>query len=468
MNSINNNVSRIRRELLINICNVVLSGKTEEIDRVPYAMRPREMNSLRCCVHKDRAVVRDKIMALLGYQSWQEEDEMIPLHYYLENERGSTSFINVVNEACSACLPGSYTVSNLCRSCEARPCQVNCPKEAISFKDGQAFIDSSKCVNCGICMKECPYNAISYQPRPCEEACPADAIHMDENGHEHIDMDKCTLCGNCIKSCPFGAVLPSTSLPRLLKDINSGKKVIAIVAPSIKGQFRNSPENIYGALIQSGFAEVAEVAYGAALTTLHEGQELEEHLLDEKAGAMTSSCCPSYTSLVKKHIPELSDKVSHTFSPMEFTASVVKKLKPESVIVFVGPCIAKKAEAMESENCDYAITFEEMGALFVARGVEVSEAPLQKPILEGNATDHAYASAGGVSSAIKGQINIQCEMEMIEGLTKPNIRRLKQLPKEEKSVFVEVMSCEGGCLGGCGTLTSVKQGRSIMKIKPAV
>jgi [FeFe] hydrogenase (group B1/B3) len=465
MNNINNNVSRIRRELLINICSVLLDGDTAAIDRVPYDMRPREKSPLRCCVHKDRAVLRDKLMALFGYQSWQEKDEMVPLQYYLNNEKSNSSFITVVNEACSSCQPGTYKVSNLCRSCEARPCQVNCPKGAISFKEGQAFIDSSKCVNCGICMKECPYNAISYQPRPCEEACPVDAIHMDENGHEHIDVDKCILCGNCLRSCPFGAILPSTSLPRLIRDIKSEKEVIAIVAPSIKGQFRNSPENIYGGIIQAGFSQVAEVAYGAALTTLHEGQELEEHILDGKMGAMTSSCCPSYTMMVKKHIPELNAIVSQTVSPMEYTASVVKQLKPESIIVFIGPCISKKAEAGESESCDYAITFEEMGAMLVAKGIEVSESPKHKAMLEGNSVDHGYASAGGVTEAIKGQIKSQCEVEIVDGLTKPNMRRLKQLPKESKPVFVEVMSCEGGCLGGCGTLTSIKQGRSIMKIK---
>ena len=39
-------------------------------------------------------------------------------------------------------------------------CINMCPVEAISFKDGKAWIDPNKCIKCGTCEAVCPVNAI--------------------------------------------------------------------------------------------------------------------------------------------------------------------------------------------------------------------------------------------------------------------------------------------------------------------
>ena len=79
-------------------------------------------------------------------------------------------------------------------------------KGCIEITGGRAKIDAEKCVNCGLCMQNCPYHAIIKVPVPCEEACPVGAISKDENGKERIDYSKCIYCGACMRECPFGAM----------------------------------------------------------------------------------------------------------------------------------------------------------------------------------------------------------------------------------------------------------------------
>ena len=183
----------------------------------------------------------------------------------------------------------------------ARPCMVNCPKQAVDFRDGQAHIDHQKCVNCGICQKNCPFHAIIYVPVPCEESCPVGAITKNESGREEIDYGKCIYCGRCVSSCPFGAVMEKSHMIDVFKAFDGDKKVIAMVAPAIAGQFKAPLDKILGAIARLGFDDVIEVAKGADVTTANEAKEFA-HKMAEGQSFMTTSCCPSYTTLVKKHI----------------------------------------------------------------------------------------------------------------------------------------------------------------------
>ena len=91
--------------------------------------------------------------------------------------------------------------------------------------------------------------------------------------------------------------------------------MVAIIAPSILGQFKTSIGQVYGAFKEIGFTDVIEVAEGAMSTTSNEAHELLEKL-EEGQKFMTTSCCPSYIELVEKHIPDMKPYVSTTGSPM--------------------------------------------------------------------------------------------------------------------------------------------------------
>lgn len=462
-----NNAKLIRRELISRVCDLLSKGELEaKIDRIPLEMRPKDGENIRCCIYKDRAVVKYKLMALLGFNICDEEDELTPLSDYvrmaMERPELTHRILTVVDIACKSCVNQSYIVTNMCKGCLARPCILNCPKDAIQFVNGKANIDAEKCINCGICQRECAYHAIIHQPVPCEESCPVGAITKNNNGIEHIDREKCIHCGKCMTACPFGAIMAKSHLVEIFKSFHAKKKVIAAVAPAIFGQFAASREKIIESIKQVGFSDVVEVAYGADITANHEAHEFVEEVASGKQDFMTTSCCPAYTNLVKKHLPELKPYVSTTKSPMHYTAQTVKEQAPDSVFVFVGPCVAKRQEAFYDKYVDYVLTFEELGALLVSKGIDVANVEtMDHTQPEITKEGRGFAITGGVTKAMESVLSTDIDFrpEIVNGITKREIKQFRMFTKRKPNAnFFEMMSCEGGCIAGPDVISNPRVG----------
>lgn len=451
-----NNVQIIRRDLLTRIAEMVKDDcLLQDIDRLPIEIARRIRNNERCCYHKAKAVVKYKVMGLLGFGLEDETDELDTLAHYskrsLEMENKSDKFLIVIHEACTSCVKSNYVITNLCKGCIAQPCINNCPKKAISRTGtGQAQIKPDLCVNCGICQGLCPYHSIIYMPVPCEESCPVDAIKKDENGREKVDKDNCILCGKCVNACPFGSIIEVTELIQIMQLLLDNKNCTAIIAPAIFSQFNAPKGSIINALKKLGFAHVVEVAEGARETTRHESIEL---VSKKNAGQnfMTTSCCPAWLNAARKHIPEIMPFVSETPSPMALTAKKCKEEIPDSPVIFIGPCVAKRKEGRENIDIDHVLTFEELSCLFNGWEIPVAECENTATLMTIDDYSRNYCVAGGVSSAVKNECNNGIVVKTINGLDKKQIRLLSLFAKTKKADntdFVEVMSCEGGCIAG--------------------
>ncbi len=454
----------MRTKILIKIAESFFADKFEDADRIPLELRPKEQQPSRCCIYKDRAVLKYRCMAGLGMAPDEETDELKTLKEYgkdaLKREELPKSKLSVIDIACSACIKSQYMVTNACRGCFAQPCRLNCPRDAITIVNGRAHIDPEKCVNCGKCHEVCPYHSIIKVPVPCEEACPVNAITKDEFGKEHIDTEKCISCGKCLASCPFGAIVERSQMVDVLKQLHeTDNKVVAMLAPAVVGQFPGDIKNLVGALKKAGFDEVIEVAVGADITTQKEAAEFIER---QEAGAklMTTSCCPAYYRAAKVHIPEIQPFVSHTKTPMYYTAEMVKQEDPNCKAVFIGPCLAKRVEAEYDPNVDYVLTFEEIGAIFVASQINVEECESEEFSKLSRAQGRQFPISGGVAGAVASLIGDKADYrpEKIDGLNKENIKLLKRYAtKGCDNNMIEVMCCEGGCIAGPGCVALPKK-----------
>ena len=227
MLNINNNAASMKREILVKIAKLQFAGKLEEgVHYIPREMAPKDSQSIRCCIYHDREILRQRVMARLGHSVEDYDDEKKLAEFATEalnREKPTWPMLTVLNDACNACVRSHYMVTNACQACLARPCMMNCGKKAISIQDGRAKIDESLCVNCGLCLQNCPYHAIIKIPVPCEEACPVGAISKGDDGKEHIDYEKCIFCGKCMRECPFGAMMDKSQLVDVIKHILNGK-----------------------------------------------------------------------------------------------------------------------------------------------------------------------------------------------------------------------------------------------------
>ncbi len=456
-----NNANRLRKEVLINVASAFFAeNRDDALNRIPVEMRPRRGTSVtRCCVYKDRAVIKYRCMTALGFSVEDETDELKPLSEYFEDACERTEpaepGLSVIDEACDSCIQSRYVATDACRGCIARNCQSACPKGAINIVNGRAVLNPELCINCGLCMKACPYHAIIKIAVPCEEACPVGAItRNEETGREQIDHEKCISCGKCLRQCPFSAIAERSQMVDVLTRLNKPEEPLVIMlAPSIVGQLPGTLNQLFAALKKIGFTYVMEVAEGADLTTKNEAAEFVERM-EEGAAFMTTSCCPAYIEAVEKHIPKLAPFVSETPTPMGYSAKLAKERWPNVTTVFAGPCIAKRVEAAKNPDVDYVLTFEELGAILIASKIDVLECEGLELEYSASKEGRGFAISGGVTDAVIAVAGKDAIKQMpINGLDKKGIAILRGCAAKGCAAgnFIEVMCCDGGCLSGPGT-----------------
>ena len=463
---------RIKKEILVRLIQAFFSDDFEENARlIPYDMRPKGMEvPYRCCVYKERAIIKDRAIAGLGFQI-EEDDETVSLAKYakraLKRNQIDNKNLTVLQAACKGCATNRIYVTDLCQGCVARPCLNACKFGALAVENGKSVIDDEKCKKCQMCVNVCPYKAIVKITVPCEEACPVGAIKKDETGLASIDYTKCINCGRCISACPFGAVHEKSQIIDILKAIKSDKKVIALIAPSIAGQFPGSIYQLKSAIIKAGFDDVVEVAQGADITATNEAHEFKERMQSGE-NFMTTSCCAGYNQLIKKHLEEIKPYVSDTKTPLYYTADLAKRKYKNAKIVFISPCVAKRAESFENNNVDYVMNFEELGAMFVARKIQITECKEMKYEAESSKQARNFGITGGVAASVKAALKDESIVKpcIINGLNKDSIKKLKKFAAdgycEDDCNLVEVMCCEGGCIGGNATINSKQTAKKLI------
>ncbi len=464
-------ITDIRKKVFTEVARMAYAGKGYEgVEELPYKIVPGDQPMHRESIFLERAIAGERVRVAMGLGlrpaqgrhlvSEGMDAAAIAEQYY------EPPLINIIPYACHACPTNQYRVTKYCQSCLAASCQKVCPKDAISFVNGRSHIDQEKCIKCGKCAKACPYNSIIHLERPCAASCGMDAIGSDEYGRAKINQDKCVACGQCLVSCPFGAIVDKGQIFQVIQSILQGDKVIAIVAPAFVGQFSGlaSPGKFITAMKQLGFARVVEVAIGADMCTIEEAKDFLEKVPKEQ-DYMATSCCPAWHSMIEKLYPSEMPKISMTLTPMVFTARLMKKKYPGCKVVFVGPCAAKKLEAIREtirSDVDFVLTFEELMGMFEAKEIDFTSLEAMEDLNEGTGAGRNFAVAGGVVKAVtdlaqKENPGLEIKTARAEGLR--DCRKLMAMAKagKYKGYLLEGMGCPGGCVAGPGTILPVEK-----------
>ncbi len=302
----------------------------------------------------------------------------------------------------------------------------------------------------------------------CKAACIFNAIEI-KNGELKINKELCVGCSECIKVCKENKILPSVDIIAALKKVNSGGISYALVAPAIIGQFKGATMGqIRNALKKLGFSGVIEVSLFADILTLKEALEFKHQIKTKKDYMLTSCCCPVWISLIKKQYSGLLDHLNLSVSPMIAAGRFVKAINKEATTVFIGPCLAKKAEIKDPlflGAIDYCITFKELLDAF-----KIADINPQKE--ENEIKEHSsklgriYAVSGGVSKAVKNTVKqldyknkIPLKTKKADGVI--NLKNMLEEIKKGKidANFYEGMGCIGGCVGGPKIIEAQEKGK---------
>lgn len=288
----------------------------------------------------------------------------------------------------------------------------------------------------------------------CIRRCPVKAIRV-EKGHAAVMGELCIACGRCVINCPAHAKHYRDDTTVVKNLIQSGKKILASLAPSFVSEFPEyTPAQLISMIKQLGFYGVSETALGADLVSYDTAELLSRQVQKNKRKLFISSACPAAVSFIKKYMNTYAPYITDCASPLLAHSRYLRKIYGNDInIVFIGPCIAKKSEADTFDEISAAVTFKELRKMFSEEGIVPDEKFVGDFIPRRAAKAELFPLEGGMIAACKKYEPLQnirtLSVSGIEAL-RETLNGLEVLSLSSP-LFIEALSCTGGCVNGPGT-----------------
>ena len=285
-------------------------------------------------------------------------------------------------------------------------------------------LNKANCKDCYKCIRTCPVKAISFAENQAQ-----------------IIAAECIQCGQCYVVCPHDAKEIRNDVHKIKEAIQANKKVYASVAPSFIADFEvGGIADMTEGLLKLGFSVVEETAVGAEAVS----KEYDRIMEKGEQSVIISSCCPAINNLIQKYHPTVLPYLAPVLSPMQAHCKLIKEKDPSAVTVFIGPCIAKKGEADESNYVDIAITYDELRTWMAEEKVVLE----RKNIEENGQKTRLYPTISGLARTIHPTNGYRTMA--IDGVDdcRSVFRELESGNSRLKKVFIEMSACEGSCING--------------------
>jgi len=294
------------------------------------------------------------------------------------------------------------------------------------------YTDREKCRRCYACVRDCPAKAIKI-----------------EQGLAQVMKERCIVCGNCLEVCATGAKQFESDVGAVWQLLAHNFWVIAVVSSSTPAAMPHvHPAQVVTGLKKLGFSEVMEDAFGAELV----GREYGRLMSQNRDRALLSSNCPAVVTYIEKYYPQLIKNLAPIASPTIAMGRLIKwRYNPEAKVVFIGPCVAKKAEAKNEKLngvVDAVLTFADLKQMFAAKGINPeSEAKGQFSGPQPN-LGRLFAISGGLLK-VMGLSDDILQNDVISAHGRDYVVKILQefAQGDIKARFVNLYFCHG-CIGG--------------------
>jgi len=286
-------------------------------------------------------------------------------------------------------------------------------------------LNESDCKNCYKCLRHCPTKSISFH-----------------SGRADILWDECIFCGKCYVECPKSVKSIQNDVDTAKEFLRGKEPVFASIAPSFAANYDGLPIGAAReALLSLGFAGVEETAIGATIVK----NRYDELVAEGQQKVIISSCCHSINTFIQKKYPDVLPYLAPVVSPMMAHCAEIKRRNPTAKTVFIGPCIAKKAEAEEYPGpVDCVLTFGELSAWLKEAGIVMR--PPREPDVKGKAT--FFPVIGGILRTMRKD-NPDYRYIAIDGIeTGKDVLGEICAGKFPGKCFIEMTACKGSCING--------------------
>lgn len=280
----------------------------------------------------------------------------------------------------------------------------------------------SNCKNCYKCIRNCPVKSIRFTA-----------------GQAHIIREECVLCGECYVVCPQNTKTIRNDISIARELIASGSEVFVSLAPSFIANYPGkSVGDVERALIKLGFSGASETAIGAAIVK----KQYENMVRSRKSSVIISSCCHTVNTLIQKHYPKALPYLADVITPMQAHCELLKREHENCRVVFIGPCISKKAEAEAYSSVDCVLTFDELDEWLASENIRMESGT---PDREKGRTRMFPVSGGIIGSMDKDPGFHYITVDGMENC----INAIKDIISGElENCFVEMSACSGSCIAG--------------------
>lgn len=365
--------------------------------------------------------------------------------------------------------------------------------------------DMSKCILCNRCVEACSKKqGVMVMAK---ENRGFDTVVVPPYGKLLADTS-CVNCGQCIQVCPVGALSVYDDTERIYEQIDAGKYMTVQIAPSVRITLAESlgykpgtvtTGKIVHALRKIGFHKVFDSDFTADLTIMEEGTEFLHRIQNHGTLPLITSCCPAWVKYCETYGYDQLDHLSTAKSPQQMFGAVIKtffaekeKIDPKDICsVSVMPCTAKKFECRRKEfhdsgfqDVDISITVVELAKMIRTAGIhfeDLEDQEFDAPFGLGSGAGQIFGSTGGVMEAALRTVYEVLTGETLEKLEFMQVRGLEGIREASLTIkgqeirvaivhglknvegileqikagtspyhFIEVMACEGGCIGGGG------------------
>lgn len=403
---------------------------------------------------------------------------------------------------------GSCELQKIARDLNmTRPNRYEQDIRSARFDDSSPSIvrDMRKCILCNRCVEVC--SSKQGVMVMAKENRGFDTVIVPPYGKKLVDTS-CVNCGQCVQVCPVGAISINDDTEKVYSQIEAGKTMVVQIAPSVRITLAESlgyapgtvtTGKIVHALHKIGFKWVFDSDFSADLTIMEEGTEFLNRLNNGGTLPLITSCCPAWVKYCETYAYDELEHLSSAKSPQQMFGAVIKtyfakkeNIDPADICsVSVMPCTAKKFECKRLEfndsgyqDVDISITVVELAKMIRTAGIDfddLDDHPFDSPFGLGSGAGQIFGSTGGVmeaalrtvSEVVTGKPLQKLEFEAVRGLDSvreaeltlngqtlkvaivhglSNVKPLLEQIQEGTSPyhFIEVMACEGGCIGGGG------------------